>query len=611
MNPVFGDHDLPDRKEIREFFRYLDTGYSYRLAKQMEKFRTNETLGYRTAGSRAEYLTGEMLCREMREIGLDVTKDAFTLDGWDFRHARLYFRDTFGKEQMAELGSYQTDFHTQGKKLFRLINAGRGTAEELNRLDVRGKLVLIEIDQRGEWWINYPTYQAHLHGAAAVIAVQNDGYGQIHPDSLNAQNICGPSDAPAFSLSMTDARRINLAFGEEREVWFDAESSVIPKAVSYNIVGKLEGEDKDSLILMSAHYDSYFEGFQDDNTAVSMMLCIARAIVKSGYRPRKTLLFCAMAAEEWGVINSRYDWSTGAYNEVFGVHPEWQGKTVLDINLELPAHPHGKRHEVRSVWEYQPFLSGIVDQILPENTVYPEKARVVCPIQTWSDDFSLSISGIPSLVNNFVEGSFMETHYHSQFDSEESYDEDVYSFHHQLYGRILLEYDRLSTAPLDFSVRIRALAESVEAHTPEADAFCKSAREILPLADRLACYVENLNLSGKTAPKLPGRCSLNRTLLTIFRFCEDCFVRLTWEDVPIFPHEYAQENLKLLAQASELLENGDPHRASDILKQIDNNAYACSFEREVFDYFTDYVVNQPADRLTWGAGRIVGHVMML
>lgn len=32
------------------------------------------------------------------------------------------------------------------------------------------------------------------------------------------------------------------------------------------------------MILVSAHYDSYFSGFQDDNAAVALMLGIARAL---------------------------------------------------------------------------------------------------------------------------------------------------------------------------------------------------------------------------------------------------------------------------------------------------------------------------------------------
>ena len=37
------------------------------------------------------------------------------------------------------------------------------------------------------------------------------------------------------------------------------------------------------------------------------------------------------------------------------------------------------------------------------------------------------------------------------------------------------------------------------------------------------------------------------------------------------------------------------------------NRYAFLFDREVFRYFTEYVLNQPADRLKWGYGRIIHH----
>ena len=57
---------------------------------------------------------------------------------------------------------------------------------------------------------------------------------------------------------------------------FDADTEVIKDQYTYNIVGKIPGTDSDSMILLSAHYDSYFEGFQDDNAAVAMIIGIAR-----------------------------------------------------------------------------------------------------------------------------------------------------------------------------------------------------------------------------------------------------------------------------------------------------------------------------------------------
>ena len=98
--------------------------------------------------------------------------------------------------------------------------------------------------------------------------------------------------------------------------------------------------------MLSAHYDSYFDGFQDDNTAIAMMLCIGKTLLQIGYQPENTLTFCAMAAEEWGISDTQFDWSTGAYEQVFTVHPEWRGSVIADLNFELPALAHGTRARI-------------------------------------------------------------------------------------------------------------------------------------------------------------------------------------------------------------------------------------------------------------------------
>ena len=54
--------------EKEKVLTHLDISYSYELAKRMEMYRCNPVLGYRSAGSKAEFLTGEMLKKEMEEI---------------------------------------------------------------------------------------------------------------------------------------------------------------------------------------------------------------------------------------------------------------------------------------------------------------------------------------------------------------------------------------------------------------------------------------------------------------------------------------------------------------------------------------------------------------
>ena len=84
---------------------------------------------------------------------------------------------------------------------------------------------------------------------------------------------------------------------------------------------------------------------------------LLKGLVDSGYQPEKTIIFNALAAEEWGVSNTRYDWSTGAYNQIFNVHPEWVGKAVANMNFELPAYEHTTQDEIRSVYELNNYLT--------------------------------------------------------------------------------------------------------------------------------------------------------------------------------------------------------------------------------------------------------------
>ena len=217
----------------------LNIKESYDLARRMEQEKTNPVLGYRTAGSLAERKTGDMILEEMKKAGLtQVEKDKIRVDAWEFKKA---------------------DFKTNGFQRFDLVYLGKGTADEYKDIDVKGKLVLIEINQREEWWINYPVYQAHLKGAAALIAVQSRGYAQIDDTALNAQDIAGPSCAPAFSMSRADFLMIRQLMEEKNEngnrvpelsVEFDADTEVIKDQYTYNIVGKIPGTDSDSMILL-------------------------------------------------------------------------------------------------------------------------------------------------------------------------------------------------------------------------------------------------------------------------------------------------------------------------------------------------------------------------
>lgn len=626
-----GSKEETSSKEQWSTSKYLekvDTNYSYELTKKLTTFKSNEKLGYRPSGSKAELAAGEMLVEEFKKIGLkNVTKDEIKVDSWEFEKADLTYVDKDNKSHELVLGGYQANFVTNGPETFEVVYAGKGTKQDLADLDVKGKLVLIDINQRDEWWINYPAYQASLKGAKAVLAAQQGGYGEIDPEALNAQDICGPDDAPAFSISRKDADAIIALLKETGQqtlkVSFDAKSVVQKDAKSFNIVGEIPGKDKDSIILLSSHYDAYFDGFQDDSAAIGMMAGIAKGLIDSGYQPEKTIVFVAQAAEEWGISNSRYDWSTGAYEQIFKARPEWQDKVVANINFELPAYEHTSADEIRSVYELDQFLTEFAKEVPTVEGVYKDGISVVSPLRTWSDDFSYSLGGIPSLRNDFQDSDFMKSHYHSQFDNESTYNEKAFRFHHNMYGLLVAAYDNTAVMPLDFTERFEAMKESITADAnmaagADSQELLKAIDRTITAATTITEKVNKINadykaalLAGdeKQAQKLfDDNKEFNNKLREIYRDAQEHLVKLTWEDVQIFPHEHAQNNLDAINKSLESLEKGDVKTALDNdLFLVDNNWYAYSFDRETFDFFTNQVLGQPADRLSWGHARVVGH----
>lgn len=598
----------------QQYIASLDIEASYNLAKQMEAYRTNPVLGYRPAGSKAEFETGEMLKSYMEDLGLsNVRKDEIKVDGWEFEKAVLAYADAAGERQEVQLGAYQTDFVTKGAETFQVVYVGKGGEKDYADKDVTGKIVLAEINQRDEWWINFPVYQAHEKGAKALIAVQIGGYGQVDEKALNAQDIAGPPEAAAFSMSFEDSEKLKACLDEKGEitVTLDASSRVMRDVSTYNILGEIPGRRSDRMILLSAHYDSYFSGFQDDNTAVAMMLGIARAFIKMGYQPENTWVFCAMAAEEWGIADSKYDWSTGAYAEVFNVHPEWAGKVIGDFNFELPALSNGNLDGIRCTYEYKDFFEDTLKTLPALSPAYPEGVLVSAPIETWSDDFSVAISGIPSMVNEFSAGSFMTTHYHSQYDSDAYYNEAAYRFHHELYGLLLMHLDSQSVAPLNFAEVFEQASASLDVlmcqkSGSRVTALLNLLGQTEEVAEEVYDRIYDINEAGVDSEQCR---EAENILLKIFKMAQDKYVRLTWEDAVVFPQEAAQNNLRYLKKAIRALKRKipDAEAAFEALYEIDNNAYAFQFSKQVYERFTDYVLDQNSDRLQWGRGRIVHH----
>lgn len=82
---------------------------------------------------------------------------------------------------------------------------------------------------------------------------------------------------------------------------------------SRNVLGYIEGEKKNEVVIIGAHYDHVgktdgwvFNGADDNASGTVGVMAIARAVAATGKKPEKSIVFAAWSGEEKGLLGSRY-----------------------------------------------------------------------------------------------------------------------------------------------------------------------------------------------------------------------------------------------------------------------------------------------------------------
>jgi hypothetical protein len=173
-----------------------------------------------------------------------------------------------------------------------------------------------------------------------------------------------------------------------------------------NVAGILPGSDpklKNEYVIMSAHLDhvgvgrainddNIYNGAMDDASGIASVLEIARLLKESGARPKRFILFLAVAAEEKGELGSRY----------FAMRPTVEKKQIVaDINLDMfmPLFPL-KFLEVQGLAEST--LGDVIRETAKAAGVEvqadkePDQNRFIR-----SDQYSFIRNGVPALAFKF------------------------------------------------------------------------------------------------------------------------------------------------------------------------------------------------------------------
>jgi len=127
--------------------------------------------------------------------------------------------------------------------------------------------------------------------------------------------------------------------------------SVTEKTSSENVLAHIKGSEKpNEYIVISAHLDhegikdgEIYNGADDDGSGTVAMIEIAeafKAAVDKGYRPKRSILFLHVTAEEKGLLGSRY------YTDFDPIIP--LANTVANLNIDMIGRIDPKREGDRN-----------------------------------------------------------------------------------------------------------------------------------------------------------------------------------------------------------------------------------------------------------------------
>jgi N-acetylated-alpha-linked acidic dipeptidase len=268
-------------------------------------------------------------------------------------------------EQLPTFNAFSSDGDVTAPLVY--VNYGiPADYEELERhgIDVKGKIV---ITRYGAAYRGIKPKVAAEHGAVGCIIYsdpRNDGFyqGDVYPAGAwrNANGVqrgsvldlALPGDPLTKGVGATkDAKRIDrrdatsitkipvlpISYGDALPLLKNLDGAVVPDAwrgalpityhfgggsptvhlklefnwntvPAYDVIGRLTGSERpDEWIIRGNHYDGWVNGAEDPLSGQVAMLAEAKGIgdlAKTGWRPKRTIVFCSWDGEEEGLMGS-------------------------------------------------------------------------------------------------------------------------------------------------------------------------------------------------------------------------------------------------------------------------------------------------------------------
>lgn len=247
-------------------------------------------------------------------------------------------------------------------------------------------------------WLDKANKPNNAYGNLKAIAVLNN----VTADKLFS--VSGKKSQDIFDL-------LKSGIPQSFPLAAEAKIKVVTKRTSVessNVIGIIPGSDsvlKEEYLVYAAHYDhfgigatvhgdSIYNGAHDNASGVAILLEIARTFSKLPIKPKRSILFAFVTAEELGLLGSDY----------FVSNPTVKGSIIANMSLDMPFFfhpvldivPYGAQHSSLNN-HVQAAAKTLHLKISPDP--FPEQV-----VFTRSDHFSFIKKGIPAL---FIKSGFM------------------------------------------------------------------------------------------------------------------------------------------------------------------------------------------------------------
>lgn len=327
----------------------------------------SDALEGRETGTRGQRMAAAFIASHFEELGLLPP-----VNGSYYQPVTLYSSGTpevsfsaGGVSLTSDEYIYFGSGETSGLMELPLVFAGSGSDADLAQVDVKGKAVVVMMDDVASLRNNPAMGKLREKEAKLVILAMNSeddfkttagqirmfGGGRMSLKKGEASNNLGIfliTPAAAGKIFKSTPEKLKQAAKDKKlskvkpiTVGF----SITPKHTEVrtsNVLGFLEGTDKkDEIIVITAHYDHIGKraggegdlinnGADDDGSGTVTVMALANAFVKAkneGHGPRRSILFMLVTGEEKGLLGSQY------YTDISPVFP--LDKTVVNLNIDM------------------------------------------------------------------------------------------------------------------------------------------------------------------------------------------------------------------------------------------------------------------------------------